>query len=564
MSALPDGELFKVGRAVTAAEWAELRRTSLFGLPDALAGLDPDSILLAYQKRAIRARLLHTVTFIEKSRRTGLTWAFASDAVLVSASEHAAGGMDSWYIGYNLEMAREFIDVCGMWAKLFGKAASEIDDEYIFEDFDPETGETREIKAFRITFASGFAIVALPSSPRSLRGKQGYVLIDEAAFHDNLEALLKAAMALTIWGGMIVVISTHDGEQNAFNQKIKEIRSGQKRYGLVRIDFDEALREGLYQRICLRKGAEWSPEAEAEWRQGVIDDYGDGADEELFCIPAEGSGAWILPAVIEKCMSKDIPVFRWEMPASFAAASEFDRTLAARMWCETNLVEAIETLDKELLSYVGEDFGRVADLTVLWPLQITKTLFRRTPFIVEMRNIPFQQQEQVVFWVCDRLPRFQGGVFDAGGNGAALAEAVAQKYGMERILQLKFSADWYRDNMPKFKATLEAEGMSLPRHADIAGDFQLIKMIDGIARPSSIRSTEKGEAAADGKKKKRHADAAIAAALAHFASFQPIKLYEYRSAAPTQMGHNGGPPLDDNKRNPYRQPLGVRIRGSMF
>lgn len=543
MSALPDGEQFKVGRAITEAEWRELRRSSLYGLPDALSGLDRNEILLAYQKRALLARLLNTVTVIEKSRRTGLTWAFASDAVLVSAAEFAAGGMDSWYIGYNLEMAREFIDVCGMWAKLFGKAASEIDDEYIFEDFDPETGETREIKAFRITFASGFAIVALPSSPRSLRGKQGYVLIDEAAFHDDLEALLKAAMALTIWGGMIVVISTHDGEQNDFNRIIKQIRSGEKRYGLVRIDFDDALREGLYQRICLRKGEEWTPEGEAEWRQGVIDDYGDGADEELFCIPSEGSGVWILPAVIEQCSSRDIPVLRWEMPAEFVGLPEAHRTSAALAWCETMLGPLIEGLDPTLESFVGQDFGRVADLSIIWPIQMTKTLFRRTPFIVEMRNIPFQQQQQVLFWMCDRLPRLRAGAFDAGGNGAAHAEAAAQRYGMERMAQIKFSVDWYRENMPKFKATLEAIGMAVPADNNVAGDFRLIRMIDGVARVPSVRTTEKGEAAADGKKKKRHGDAAIAGALVHFASLMPLLAYDYTPASDLPPEH--GLTLDD-------------------
>jgi phage FluMu gp28-like protein len=43
---------------------------------------------------------------------------------------------------------------------------------------------------------------------------QGKVLIDEAAFHDDLDELLKAAMALTMWGSHVVVISTHDGAEN--------------------------------------------------------------------------------------------------------------------------------------------------------------------------------------------------------------------------------------------------------------------------------------------------------------------------------------------------------------
>lgn len=529
MSALPQGD-FKVGRAITAAEWKALREESLYGLPEALRELPRAEILLGYQKRAIRARLLHGVTFVEKSRRTGLTWAFASDAVLVSAADHSAGGMDTFYIGYNLEMAREFIDVCAMWAKLFAKAAVE-SGEFVFEDYDAATGETRQVKAFRIRFASGFEIVALPSRPRSLRGKQGYVIIDEAAFHDDLAELLKAAMALLIWGGMVVVISTHDGEANPFNQYVKDIRSGRFDYGLVRIDFDEALRDGLYQRICQRKGEAWTPAGEASWRAGIIGFYGEGADEELFCIPSEGSGAWLLPIVIEAAMKPETKVLRWEMPASFAGLPASVRRSTAQAWLDAIVAPQLHRILPDKPSFFGEDFGRVSDLSVIWPVQLTQAMHRHCPFVIEMRNIPFDEQEFVLWWVIDRLPRFGGGAMDAGGNGAAIAERTAQRYGLERIAQVKFSVDWYRENMPKLKATLEAGGMDLPQDVDIGNDFRLVRMIDGIARVPRLRSSEKGEGAADGKKRKRHGDAAIAGALAHFASLMEILSYAYTPAS---------------------------------
>jgi phage FluMu gp28-like protein len=346
-----------------------------------------------------------------------------------------AGGMDTWYIGYNLEMAREFIDVVGMWATLVAGVAAEVG-EFVFEDYDPERKETRQIKAFRVAFASGFEVVALPSKPRSLRGKAGYVIIDEAAFHDDLEELLKAAIALTIWGGMVVVISTHDGRANVFNRKIEDIRAGRLKYGLVRIDFDDALREGLYQRICQRTGKDWSIEAEAEWRQGVVDDYGEAADEELFCIPTDGAGTWILPTVVERCMSDDVPVVRWEMPTEFAAMPETIRRLTCAAWLKAHVEPLFSRLDPQLRSAFGMDFGRVADLSVYHPVQIEPSLFKRTPFVLEMRNIPFDQQEQVVFFVTERLPRLVKGAMDAGGNGAALAEKTAQKFGFSVIEQI--------------------------------------------------------------------------------------------------------------------------------
>jgi phage FluMu gp28-like protein len=525
MSALLPDE-FKIGRAISSDEWAELRRASLYGLPEAFKGMTSNEIFLGYQKKSLRERAKNTVTFIEKSRRTGLTWAFAADAVTVAASATSAGGMDVWYIGYNLEMAREFIDVCGQWARLFADGAMEAG-EFVFEDYDEKTRETRQIKAFRVRFSSGFEIVALPSSPRSLRGKAGYVIIDEAAFHDDLAELLKAALALTIWGGMVVVISTHNGENNPFNSMIKEIRAGQKRYGLVRIDFDDALRDGLYQRICLKTGTEWTPEDEASWRSGIIDDYGDGADEELFVIPSEGSGVWLLPAVVEACMDRDVPVLRFEQPDTFVGEPEVTRRAKAQAWLEAVVEPEIARCDESLASFFGQDFGRIADLSVIWPVQIGRGLMRKTPFVIELRNIPFDQQEQIVFFICDRLPRFCGGALDAGGNGAALAEKTAQRYGLERIAQVKFSIDWYRENMPKYKATLEARGMNMPADPYILDDHKLIKLINGVARVPTTRSVEKGDAAAAGKKKRRHGDSAIAGALAHFASLMPIIDYDY-------------------------------------
>src|SRR3546814_17336355 len=96
-------------------------------------------------------------------------------------------------MGYDLGMAREFIDVCAMWARAFGIAAEEVGEEILDHD-----GE--KFQAFRICFSSGFKVVALPSVPRALRGKQVIFICDEAAFQQNLAKLMKAAMAFLLWG----------------------------------------------------------------------------------------------------------------------------------------------------------------------------------------------------------------------------------------------------------------------------------------------------------------------------------------------------------------------------
>ena len=77
------------------------------------------------------------------------------------------------------------------------------------------------------------------------------VITDEAAFVESLPKLLKAALAFLMWGGQVIVCSTHDGADNPFNQLIQDVLGGRLPYKHDRIDFDQARRDGLYQRICL-------------------------------------------------------------------------------------------------------------------------------------------------------------------------------------------------------------------------------------------------------------------------------------------------------------------------
>jgi len=98
-------------------------------------------------------------------------------------------------------------------------------------------------------------------------------------------------------------------------------------------------------------------------------------------------------------------------------------------WCEDNLAPVLDGLDQNLVTCFGEDFGRSGDLTVIWLLQIAADLVRRTPMVVELRNIPFRNQEQVLFYIADSNSALRRGAMDARGNGQYLAETAAQRYG---------------------------------------------------------------------------------------------------------------------------------------
>jgi len=466
-------------------------------------------ILLPYQARWVADQ--SPVKFIEKSRRVGISWAEAADDTLYASEKGSGEKRNVWYIGYTKDMALEFIGDCANWARSYNLAASAMEE---YEEIDEEevggVVNEKKILAYRITLESGWRITALSSRPTNLRGKQGRVVIDEAAFHDDLAGLLKAAMAFLMWGGQVRVISTHFGDTNEFNSVIQDIRAKKKAYSLHRIDFDEALADGLYRRICEVLGREWSAEAEAVWRQGMIDAYGEDADEELFCIPSQGSGTFLTRALIETCLSAEIPVIRYEQPASFAELPDHIRFAEVKDWCEEILEPLLRRLDKERNSVVGEDFGRSGDLSVFIPLLEQQNANWRAPFHVELRNIPFQQQEQIFYYICDRLARFRYAALDARGNGQYLAERAMQRYGVGRVAQVMLTEQWYRENMYQYRSAFEDKTILLAKDADTIEDHRAFKVIRGVAKLPEVRTKGKDN-------KKRHGDAGIAGAMAWFA-----------------------------------------------
>lgn len=492
------------------------------------------AVLLPYQQRWLADT--SQVKVVEKSRRIGLSWAEACDAVLCAA---ATNGMDVWYIGYVKDMAIEFILDCAQWAIHFQHVATAIE---VSEDVFVQGAEKKSVFAFSIKFASGHRITALSSKPRNLRGKQGRVILDEAAFHEAQAEILKAAMALLIWGGCLRIISTHDGDDNPFNQLVKDIRAGRFPYSIHRFTFDEALLEGLFERICLRTGETFSLAAQATWSAKIRANYGDDADEELDCIPKHGSGAFLTRELVEQCMVQGWPVLRDKREPEFTFKTDHVRKTTIQDWCEEHIQPELDALNKlqGVTSYLGGDFARTGDLSAFTPLVQLRTLKRRIPFIIELRGMPFAQQRQILWYVLDRLPRFVGAALDARGLGMQMAEETAQKYGQTRILMIQATQPWYLENLPPYKAAFEDRLIELPMDADVLADHRVPRVIRGIPQIPELRTQ-------DAHKKKRHGDTFIAGAMAWHASrtLAGCSVYEYQGAPPSVNRWDGASSQDD-------------------
>lgn len=407
-------------------------------------------IFFRYQKRAISLCQTSPLVVIEKSRRIGLTWALAGHAVMEAAK---ARGKNAFYIGYNLEMAREFIEACKGWCEALGSATLAMDEE-LFDG----PGE-KQVQAFRITFASGFKIVALPSKPRSLRGMQGMVILDEAAFHDKLEEMLKAALALLMWGGNVIVVSTHDGVDNPFNRLLDEIRAGRRKGAHLTITFDDALADGLYERICERTGQTPSPAGKLEWAADIRAYYGDAADEELDCKPRAGRGSLIKPEFLAACEHPDAG-----KPELYGGG----------------------------LTYVGRDVARRKDGQIIWGFELVGDVMWLRDRYEEVGQT-FAHQD-AYFDELFKRRRVAAAWIDQTGMGEKVVEDAQTRHGSLRVQGVLLTGPNRLDLAISLAQRFERGLIRVPPDPVIRADLRAIKR---ASSGEHVRIVNEGEVHAD-------------------------------------------------------------------
>jgi phage FluMu gp28-like protein len=505
-----------LGDTIRVLDWEELPKSvrEISETHNPLA----DGVLMKHQVDWCKLINEYDLCIAEKGRRTGITYATAKDDTITASSNRKAGGDDIYYVGDTKEKGLEFIGYCAHMAKVMASAMAkgwngiEI---FLFEDKQKD-GSSKMITSYRIRFASGFKIVALSSNPASIRGLQGIVNIDEAAFHQDVGAVIEACLALIIWGGRIRIISTHNGTKNPFNQLIIDSRAGLYAFKVFHVTFDDAVANGLFERVCLVKG--WTPTASGkkEWYQKVRKAYGTrkaAMMEELDAIPREGSGVALPGVLIEKCMTEERPILRLAMKDNFVFKDLAYRDSWIEAWIETNLKLLIALLNKDNQHVFGSDYSRYCDFAVFNPVEILSNLTRKVPWMLEMHNVPTRHQQAIIFYIIDHLPRWCGGAMDATGNGHTLAEYTADKYGHERVHMVMLNDKWYRENMEPFVQLFDDGMIDLPRDANVKNDLRCLERIDGIVKLPKLKVADTKDS-----KLKRHGDSAISLALGDYAA----------------------------------------------
>ncbi len=481
---------------------------------------DDEAALLPYQRAWVydRAKL----KIAAKSRRIGITWATAYEAVEVAASRRDAGGLDVWYMANSLDDAREFIEDCADWVEWLkpivdGLAASAVleetlaDTDRLVDDID------KDVRVFSIRFSSGFKIHALTSKPRRLRGKSGYAILDEAAFHDNLWAWLKAAGAFAIWGGRVAIISTFSGVENAFFELVEAAEAGRKKASVHRVDIFQALDQGLYRRICQRQEIEWTREGEQQWLQETRTFYGDDFDEECGCIPKRSGGAYIPRDMVHGRMLRPSEgvVFPYKGEQDWHLKPEAERKAAMRQWLDKVVRPALVRMQRSGLDfYAGVDFGRIANLTVLTVLGLRKDMVRSAELIIELENVPFDQQDQVLEYVWQQLgSRLRKVCLDAGGLGRPSAERTQSSLGESRAELVSLGEAWYAAHWPPLRGCFEQSLIDLPLWQPLLEDLAQVRRVGGKVQIVAASPQREG----GGGRQHRHADGAVSLLLAEAA-----------------------------------------------
>lgn len=500
------------------------------------ADFDPraSGVLMAHQAAWITMQQDLDIAVCEKGRRTGITFAQAMTDTITGASAKEAGGNNVWYMADTREKGLEYIGYVAKFSQIVARGQATMVEQHIFI-YQMEDGTSREIQAFRVRFASGYRVTALSSRPENIHGLQGVVSIDEAALHKNVGHVLESATALLIWGGRIRVWSTHRGKKNAFNQFVLDVRAG--RYGprakVIKIGFDDAVANGLYERVCFMNGTTATEQGKKDWYQGIRAGYGPrkaAMREELDVIPRDGDGSAIHGVWIDRAMPEVRPILRIVFDDDFPKRQEHERDTWCATWIATNLLPA---LDKATAGFtgrwaVGMDFARHRHFSVIKPARITQELRRDVPFVIELNNAPTRQQEQILWALLEALKdwTFAG---DASGPGQILMEYTGDKFGRAEwdeekgrwtggpVHEITLSRPWYGTWMGKYISLFEDGFITLPRDASLEDDHRAVEFIDGIPMVPKIERKDLTDA-----ELVRHGDSAIAGALMNFAALNHV------------------------------------------
>lgn len=366
-----------------------------------------------------------------------------------------------------------------------------------------ESGPDAVYKQLEVAFPNGSRITALPANPDTARGFSANVILDEFAFH---------AKSRDIWGALfpviskgkqkLRVISTPNGKGNKFYDLMTAEGSVWSRHV---IDIYEAVRQGLDRDIDVLKAGMadpdlWQQEFELKW-----------LDE---------ASSWLDYDLISSCESEDAG-----KPEHYQGGPCF----------------------------VGVDIAARNDLFVIWVDELVGDVLW-TRKIIAKRRISFAEQDALLDEVMRdfRVVRVR---IDQTGMGEKPVEDAKRRHGQLRVEGILFTGAAKLDMATTLKERFQDRKIRVP-----AGDTILRADLHSIK--SQVGVTGQRRLIADGESD-GHADRFWAGALAASAADLGGGPLTYQPVISRWDDDDSGFLGNAQHKNPYRAPLGTRLRGSI-
>lgn len=372
----------------------------------------------------------------EKSRRIGATFVQGYEDTEYCAMANVVNKV--YFSSADESAGKEYIDYIRFWS---GKLNYAVTDFY--EDFiDTE----KDITAMTAAFKNGSKIHALTSNPRRFRSKGGKTVLDEYAFHDDAEALWKAARPSITWGFPLRILSTYNGQSNRYYRFVQDVKKGKLKWSLHSTPITTAVEQGLADKILRR---ELTDEERQAWLDEERANCGDETTwlQEYMCVPVDESTAFLTYDLIRSCETDNEPV---------PFADIHDRT--ARF--QGGL-------------YIGVDVGRKKDLTVITALTKSGSVYE-TVFYIEIEKAPFAEQKALL-WVLFSHPDFRRACMDSTGLGMQMAEEAVTAFGKFRIEPVSFTAAVKEQLAYGLLRKFEDRRINVPARPEIREDLHSIR-----------------------------------------------------------------------------------------
>lgn len=404
-----------------------------------------------------------------KSRRIGATYVQSYEDVRDAAQKTVPA---VWFSSADESAAKEYIEYCEIWVKLFDTAARSLGEQVIDSD--------KDIKALVIQLSNGVKIHALTSNPKAFRSKGGKVVLDEYSHHDDADAMWKAARPCITWGFPLRILSSQNGKSCKFYQFQRDIEKGILDWSMHTTDIYQAVADGLADKIM---GRALSEEERQEWLDQEKNDCGDDETwaQEYGCKAIDEASAFLTYKLIHSVERNDIL---------------------------TDLDAVVGDL------FVGFDVARRRDLAVIWALEASGAVRKVTRAVEVMEKFSFRDMRERL----DRYlmhPNFRRACIDETGIGMQMAEEAAEDYGKFRVEGVYFTGRVKEELAFGLKSGLEDKDILIPNDKDIREDLHSVRKTTTASGNIRLAAERKGKGQ---QKTDGHADRFWALALANHAA----------------------------------------------